>query len=124
MDERVEGLTLRPTIDLPSMAEFRRLTKEQLILLAKVDEVANLVKELFDLEAHWPEEKEREERERTERLEESERRYQLELEKLKWENRGVAAPAFDLSSAERLLPQFDPEGVDVFFESFERMAKE
>ncbi|KAJ8333495.1 hypothetical protein SKAU_G00415030 [Synaphobranchus kaupii] len=63
-------------------------------------------------------------------LEMQERDRQFELEKLRLEVERVARdkgiplePAFNISAAGRLLPQFN-EDVDVFFESFERVATE
>lgn len=110
-------------------------------------ELVALVKELFSLEDLWAEqreekehqerldkERERQEKEERDRQFESERKeseQRFELERLRLEVERVAKEkgvppesAFNLGSAQRLLPQFNEEEVDVFFDVFERVATE
>lgn len=126
-------------LQLPTASQFRSLTRLQLAKLVEEDGVevpstmskrklVALAKELFCLEDLWAEQKD--EKEHKFRLAKEERERQFQLEKLRLEieravrekEEKVIEPAFSLQSAERLLPQFNEEEVDVFFEAFERVA--
>ena len=123
--------------------QFRRLTKEELISLAGVEDielardirkpaiVAYLTREL-KLEEMWLEQQEQaklqsEKEEREAAYAQSERLVRLEVEKLAitsgrhGENRGSG---FDLGRARRFMPDFEEDAVDVYFEMFEKVAKE
>lgn len=125
MSLRVDTMAVPPSdglyMRLPTAAEFRAMTRPQLVKLAEEDgvevsptmpkkDVAALVKTLFDLEQLWADQKQ--ERDQKFELEKQERDQKFELEKLRLEvervtrEKGVSAePAFKISDAQRLEPQ-------------------
>ncbi|KAK0132480.1 hypothetical protein N1851_032658 [Merluccius polli] len=123
--------------------QFRRLTKEELISLAGVEDielardirkpaiVAYLTREL-KLEELWSEQQEQaklqSEKEGREAVyAHSERLVRLEVEKLaitSGRHGGNRGSDFDLGRARRFMPVFEEDAVDVFFEMFEKVAKE
>lgn len=132
---------------LPSRREFYRLTKEQLMQLAVVEDVelednmrkpaiaAHLLT-MLRLESLWQidEDREHKEQEREEREREKQSEHEnkmelarLEVEKAKYSVRvsgGAQEPRFDMSKARMFMPKFDEDTVDVFFEAFEKVAIE
>ena len=135
----------------PTRAQFRAMTRLQLVGLLELDggevpaslskrEVARLVKESFGLEEHWGEQdvKEREEWEWLDKLQleqrEQDRMCQYEIDKLKLENErvfgkrwvcsGPSQPSCNIGTAVKFMPKFNEEVVDVFFDHFEKVATE
>ena len=145
------------TLTLEEMGEMsRKGGVEQKDIPTRRNLLAKLVRELYDLDAIWDDQKakadrhrekekeeadrqreekhrqreeKREEVARNDRIRKEEAELQLERESREADRRtererALQKPRFKLEAAERMVPQFNEEEVDVFFDAFERVAKE
>ena len=127
------------TLTLEEMGEMsQKGGVEQKDISTRRNLLAKLVRELYDLDAIWADqkakadrhrEKEKEEVARNDRIRKEEAELQLERESREADRRtererALQKPRFKLEAAERMVPQFNEEEVDVFFDAFERVAKE
>ena len=127
------------TLTMEDMGEMiRKGGVEQKDIPKRRDQMARLVRELYELEGIWAQKEidaahrlgeKKEEVARNDRIRKEEAELQLERESREADRRsererGLQKPRFKLEAAERMVPQFNEEEVDVFFDAFERVAKE